>query len=116
MKFKGQEVYFSALANDILSEFKNGILDGGEDQSDLSSISEIVLVMHLLAKDNIEEITQLRSMTRQERLSKVLDFTLLNEEEIERLKPEIVDRLMSAVAASVEGDGEGKPQRPVQTS
>ena len=113
MTFNGNEVYFSALANDILREFKNGVLHDAKDQTDLSAISEIVLVMDLLARKEMEKIQVLRKLSREDRHAKILDFTIGYEDEIERLKPEIVDRLQSITAASVESDSPGKP--PSQT-
>jgi hypothetical protein len=116
MTFNGTEIYFSALANDVLREFKNGILHNAEDQTDLSGISEIVMVMDLLARNEMKEIQSLRKLSREDRHSKVLDFTIEHEPEIERLKTDIVDRLQSTIAAAVESDAPGKPHLQAQDS
>lgn len=116
MTFKGTDIYFSALANDILREFKNGILHDAKDQTDLSGTSEIVLVMYLLAENKMGDIQDLRKLTREDRHSKILDFTIENESEIERLQADIVDRLQSTIASAVESDAPGKPHSPAPDS
>ena len=72
--------------------------------------------MYLLAKNKMKEVQKLRKLSREDRHSKVLDFTIEHETEIERLKGDIVDRLKSTIAAAVESDSPGKPPSPTPDS
>lgn len=116
MTFDGNEIHYSALANDILGELKTAVFTHNLTESDFSGISEGVMVMELLRQDNKSEINKLRNMTREERRKRVLSFSLEHEEEIYRLMPEIIERMKSAQAAMVESEAGGKPHSQAQES
>ena len=108
MSFNGKEIFYSPLANTILREFKTAVFYGAVDQTDFSGISEGIMVMDMLARDDKEGLKALRSLSREDRHKHVLSFSIDHEEEITRLTPEITDRIESAMAASVESEAEGK--------
>ena len=97
------------MANEIVREFKTALFYGASDQTEYSGLCEGILVMHLLAINDLAQIEELRVMSREERHRHVLTFALLNEEEIARIKPEVERRIECAMAASVESEAGGKP-------
>jgi hypothetical protein len=118
MQFRGREIHFSALANEILRELKTAFFTarGNSEQTDHGGFCEGIMVMHLLAINNMEGIKEFRRMTREQRATAVLDFALENEEEIEALKPEIISRMEAAIAAMVESETPGKqPAQPLES-
>lgn len=118
LTFDGIEIAYSGLANEILREFKTAFFcgDGPGDQTHFSGIAEGIMVMLLLAQRNFSYLADLRVMPREQRHSLVLSFTLEHEEEIARLQPEIIARVESAMASSVESAELGKSQPPALVS
>lgn len=118
MMLGGVELAFSPLANEILRELKTSLFTGEGDgtQTHQAGLCEGVLVMWMLAKDDRSGIAELRKMSREQRASKVLDFYLDHESEIDALKPEILARMEAIAAAIVESEGGGKPHQQVPAS
>jgi hypothetical protein len=118
MMLRGVEIVYSPLANEILREFETAFFngDGAGDQTHQAGLNEGVLIMWLLAAGNRQEVARLRKLTRADRHREVLDFYLENEEEIDALKPEIIARMESAMAASVESETPGKSHQPLRES
>ena len=112
LTLNGSEIYYSATANEILREFQTAFFcgDGPGDQTHFHGVAEGLMVMELLAKGDVSRISELREMARQDRHKIVLTFAIENEDEIARLKPEILTRIESAMAATVESEMPGKPQ------
>ena len=114
MTLEGREIAYSALANEIIREFKTSIFnaDAPQDQTDYCGIAECVLVMSLLERKDFEGVKALRLMSRPDRHSAVLSFALDHAAEIDRLQTEILARLESLQAAAVESVEPGKSQPP----
>jgi hypothetical protein len=110
MKFKGREIYYSALVNEILRETKNGFFygEGNDEQTQFLGLCEAFLFMWLYSTGDREQANRLRDMTIEQRNREVLTFALENEDEIEAVKPQFVERVKSVMAANVEGTGPGK--------
>jgi len=108
MTLHGKPIFYSALVNELMRELKVAVFHGADDQTDHSAFTECIMVMGLIADNNLARINELRSMDRAARHSEVLTFALGNEEEVERLKPQILDRLEQAKAAIVESEAGGK--------
>lgn len=118
MKLGGVEIHYSALANEIIRELNCAGFCGDADghQTYFQGVCEGILVMYLLAKDDKEAIRQMRKMTRAERCAQINDFLLDHEAEMTALVEEVMQRVAQAMAASTEGDGEGKPVAPALES
>tara|TARA_R110000868_G_scaffold18475_1_gene81237 strand:+ start:750 stop:1112 length:363 start_codon:yes stop_codon:yes gene_type:complete len=114
MTFNGVEIFYSALANEILREFQTAFFcgDGPGDQTHFNGICEGVLVMSLLARKDFPYIAELRTMPRDQRHSIVISFAMEHDEEIARLQPEILARVEATMASSVESVELGKSQPP----
>ena len=108
LKFKGEDIHYSPIANDILREFKTAFFHGADDQTDFSGLAEGVMIMDLLRENNLARINELREMPREKRHREVLTFSLDNEAEITRLQPVIIERVQAAMSASVESEAGGK--------
>ena len=120
MKLGGIEIYYSSYANEVVREldvaFFNG--DGDGRQTHYQGMCEALLIMWLLAKKDYDKIKWLRRADAKERSAYVNDFILDYLEEIEGgLLEELVNRILQAMSASVEGaEDEGKSQEPVPMS
>lgn len=113
MTFRGQEIHFSALVNELLRELETPFFHGPTDhRTDTSGVCECIALMDAMARNDFERINWFRAASHAERSRFCTTFYLENEEEIERLKPELTARLECAMAAVVEREGEGKPQPP----
>jgi len=114
MTFAGVEICYSALANEILREFQTAFFcgDGPGDQTHYHGMCEGIMIMWLLAQNDFDRITAYRAQTRPERHADVLTFTFAHEEEINRMKPEIIARMEATVASAVESVDVGKSPPP----
>lgn len=108
MTLHGKPIFYSALVNELMREFKVAVFHGADDQTDHSAFTECIMVMSLIADNNLSRIAELRAMPREQRHSEVLTFALEHDEEVEQLKPIILDRLEQAKAAIVESEAGGK--------
>ena len=118
MLLAGREIIYSAIANEIIREFDSAFFNGAGagDQTDFGGMCEGLLVMWHLAENDLAAIQQLRAMDRPARARTVLDFSLLHEAEIDRIKDQLLDRIESAAAAAVESEARGKSHPPAQDS
>ncbi len=116
MTFKGEPIYYSAFVNEIMREFKTAIFYGADDQSDLNAISECASIMVAFATGDIDRIEQLRAMTRQERHKEATTFAIRNSDEIDRIQPQLMERIQRAMGSQVESEVEGKPYSQAQDS
>lgn len=110
MIFNGQEIFYSPLVNEILRETKNGFFYGsGQDaQTEFLGVCEAFLVMSLCSAGRLQELQELRRTTQEMRNRTVLDFALEHAAEIERVKPQFVERVHAVLASTVEGTAPGK--------
>jgi hypothetical protein len=74
------------------------------------------MVMNMVARDAKQEIHTHINLAPEDRAKAVLAFYIDNEAEIEAIKPALVARMESAIAASVESEGSGKPHQQPQDS
>jgi len=75
------------------------------------------MVMDMVARNAKQEIHTHINLPPNDRSKAVLAFYIDNEAEIEAIKPALVTRMESAIAASVESEGSGKhPQQPQDSS
>jgi hypothetical protein len=111
MKLRGVELAYSALVNEILRSLKTAFFHGrgGSDQSEHHGMCEGIMVMDMVARDAKDEIHKHINLAPDDRAKAVLAFYIDNEAEVESLKPAIISRMESAIAASVESEGSGKP-------
>ena len=118
MIFKGIELAYSPLVNEILRSLKTAFFHGrgGSDQTEHHGICEGIMVMNMVARDEKQEIHTHINLSPDERAKAVLAFYIDNEAEIEAIKPALVARMESAIAASVESEGSGKPLPQPQDS
>ena len=118
MKLLGVELAYSALVNEILRSLKTAFFfeRGATDQSDHHGICEGIMVMDMVARDAKDEIHAHINLAPNDRAKAVLAFYIDNEAEVEVIKPAIIARMESAIAASVESEGSGKPRPRLQDS
>jgi hypothetical protein len=118
MIFHGTELAYSPLVNEILRSLKTAFFHGrgGSDQTEHHGICEGIMVMNMVARDEKQEIHAHINLSPDERAKAVLAFYIDNEAEIESIKPALVARMESAIAASVESEGSGKPLPQPQDS
>ena len=116
--FHGNELAYSPLVNEILRSIKTAFFHGrgGNDQTEHHGICEGIMVMDMVARDAKQEIHAHINLTPEDRAKAVLFFYIDNEAEIEVIKPAIIARMESAIAASVESEGSGKPHQQLQDS
>ena len=114
MKLKGVEIVYSALANEVIREFETAFFceSQHDDQTDHHGLCEAVLVMFLIATDDFTRIEELRGMERKDRHRDVLSFYLANVDDVDAVKPQLIERVKSAAASGVESQGLGKSQSP----
>jgi hypothetical protein len=74
------------------------------------------MVMDMVARNAKQEIHAHINLPTNDRSKAVLAFYIDNEAEIEAIKPALVARMESAIAASVESEGSGKPHPQAQDS
>lgn len=114
MTFKGVELAFSAVANEILRELKTPFFSSGNtDHTQFHGLCEGVLVMYLIASGKRSNLAEFIRMGAEDRRREVLDFAIEHEEEIEAIKPGLIARMESAIAAQVESEAGGKSHSPV---
>jgi hypothetical protein len=118
MIFKGIELAYSPLVNEILRSLKTAFFHGrgGNDQTEHHGICEGIMVMNMVARGEKQEIHAHINLSPDDRSKAVLAFYIDNEAEIEAIKPALVTRMESAIAASVESEGSGKPPQQPQDS
>lgn len=118
MMLAGREIIYSPLANEIVRELGSAFFNGNSerDQTDFAGMCEGIMVMWHLAENEMGAIQSLRAMEPSERAKSVLDFMIEHEAGIDQLKGEILTRIKSAMAASVESEGSGKPHLPALDS
>lgn len=116
LTFSGVEIAYSPLVNEIMRELGNALFSRGGDgsQTEHLALVECIMVMHLIAIGDKKAVADYMAVDRAERNKRCVQFYLDNEEEIEPLKPAIVQRLESAAAAIVESESPGKPQEPAR--
>jgi len=119
MIFHGIELAYSPLVNEVLRSLRTAFFHGrgSNGQTEHHGICEGIMVMNMVARDAKQEFHAHINITPDERAKDVLAFYIDNEAEIEALKPAIVARMESAIAASVESEGTGKPHpQPLDSS
>lgn len=111
MTLNGKPVYFSYVAQEIITELKCAGFDPDvKDQSQYHGLSEAIMIMYYLSNGQKGKVAEMRKMERDERHKQVNDFILEHSEAIEPLMEELSNRVDQALAASTEGDGPGKPE------
>jgi hypothetical protein len=110
MILRGVELAYSPLVNEILRSLKTAFFHGkgGDGQTEHHGICEGVMIMDMVARDAKQEIHEHINLDAESRARAVLNFYIDNESEVESIKPMIVSRMESAIAASVESEGPGK--------
>jgi hypothetical protein len=113
MTIKGVEIVYSPLANEIIRLIGSALFTGNHDngQTHMGGLVEGIMVMYYLATGNKAAAHAMTEMRLDERNRSAVKFYLENEDEIDTLKPQILKRLESVVAASVESEDGGKPTR-----
>ena len=119
MTFNGTPIHYCALVNEIVRGLGTPVFSsaGNGTMTQNMGFVECIYIMQLLASGKKQDIAAHCELAEAERNTALLKFYLANEDEIERLKPEIVARLEAAAASSVESDGPGgKPLEPAPAS
>lgn len=116
MTFNGVEIAYSALVNELMRTLKTAVFSPVDDDSMTQHLGmvECIYIMASLATDDKAAIAQHLDQTREQRNAWLVRFYLMHEDEIERLKPEIIARMESAAAASVESEAAGGKPEPTQ--
>lgn len=111
MKFNGREIAYSSLVNEILRGISTPIFAGDSDGPMTQNMGfvEAIYVMAKLAEEDKEAVAAHCDKSPDARNAALLSFYIQHEDEIERLKPEILARLEAAAAAAVESETPGKP-------
>lgn len=112
MSFRGEELVYSAIVNEILREFKTTFFSEHSlsDQTQTHGCYEAIMIMHLVGESDFSTIQTLREKTREDRHKDVLSFAVKNMDQIDEIIPQLVARVESIAAAAVESEGRGKYQ------
>lgn len=118
MELNGVKLAYSPLVNELVRQLKCSFFtSGGTGQTDTGGLVEGIMIMYWLACGEKAKISAHMKKTPEDRSEIVTSFYLENEEGVDTLKPQIIDRMQAAMAASVENEEGGKSgQGAVQAS
>jgi hypothetical protein len=112
MKFNGVEIFFCPLVSETLRTLQTPFFT--KAQYDIltqhTGICEAIYIMYMLATEKRDEIKAHKKRSEKERMEVLSDFYLDNEDQVELVKPQIIERMEQALASNIESEGEGKSQ------
>jgi len=110
MQMKGVELYYSPLVNEVLRTLETPFFTGaGNDVlTDHAAMCEAIMVMFLISSDKKDILRDHMAREPKERRKALTEFYLDHEEDIDRLKSELIKRMEQALASNVESEAGGK--------